>query len=229
MIATVVLAAAILSPEANAGREVYLQRCGTCHGADLRGGPNAPSLRGVGAADVDFWVGTGRMPAAVPWLEVEHRGPQMPASTIAAIVAYVTAVAPGGPPIPLVASDGYAAHGEELFRVNCMHCHGVDAEGAAIGDRQWAPDLHRATVTELAEAIRVGPEEMPRFGERQLDQNDLDDIATFLSQGRAQPPFSGLPLSSSGPVPEGLLGWLAAGVLALAAYAFSPPSKEPKP
>jgi ubiquinol-cytochrome c reductase cytochrome c subunit len=227
--AAMLLAATIFSPQANAGREPYLQRCAACHGADLRGGPNAPSLRGVGAADVDFWVGTGRMPAAVPWLEVEHRGPQMPASTIAAIVAYVTAVAPGGAPIPLVASDGDAVRGEALFRENCMHCHGVDAAGAAIGYRQWAPDLHRATVTQVAEAIRVGPEEMPRFGEHQLDQSDLDDIATYLSQGRARPEFTGLPLSSSGPVPEGLLGWLAAGILALVAFAFSPPSKESKP
>jgi ubiquinol-cytochrome c reductase cytochrome c subunit len=232
--AAIILAAALEtaappSPVPNAGREAYLERCATCHGSDLRGGPNAPSLRGVGAADVDFWLGTGRMPAAVPWLEVDHRELQMPESTIAALVAYVTSVSPGGVPIPLIASDGDAAHGEALFRENCMHCHGVDAGGAAIGYGEWAPALHRATVTQVAEAIRVGPAEMPRFGERQLDQRDLDDIAAFLSVARARPDFTGLPLSSSGPVPEGLLGWLAAGLLAFAAYAFSPPGKEPKP
>jgi len=220
------LAAAMLSPELNAGRLAYTERCATCHGADLRGGPNAPSLRGVGAAAVDFWVGTGRMPAAVPWLEVGHRGAQMPERTIAAIVAYVTATAPGGPQIPLVASDGDAAHGRELFRENCMHCHGVNAGGAAVGGRTWAPDLDRATVVHVAEAIRIGPGEMPRFGEHQLDQHDLDDVVTYLSQRRAESPGSALPLSTSGPVPEGLLGWLSAGALALLAYAFSAPVKE---
>ena len=81
-------------------RCAYQQTCASCHGADLRGGVNAPSLRGVGAADVDFWVGTGRMPAAVPWIQVEHRGAQLPQETIDAIVAYVTSVQPGGEPIP---------------------------------------------------------------------------------------------------------------------------------
>lgn len=223
----VFLAAAMLSAELNAGRLAYTERCATCHGADLRGGPNAPSLRGVGAAAVDFWLGTGRMPAAVPWLEVGHRGAQMPDATIAAIVAYVTATAPGGPAIPLVASDGDAAHGRELFRENCMHCHGVNAEGAAVGDRQWAPELDRATVVQVAEAIRTGPEEMPRFGDHQLDQRDLDDLVTYLSVRRSEPSIVVLPLASSGPVPEGLLGWLSAGALALLAFAFSTPSKEP--
>lgn len=228
MIAALLIAAATFGPPNDSGREAYVQHCATCHGTDLRGGPNAPSLRGVGAADVDFWVGTGRMPAAVPWLEVGHRGPQLPERTIAAIVSYVTETAPGGPPIPLVASDGDAAHGERLFRQNCMHCHGAGAQGAAIGYKQWAPDLNRASVTQIAEAIRIGPDEMPRFSEHQITQSDLDDIVTYFSQQRAKPAFDGLPLASSGPVPEGLLGWIAAGLLALAAFAYSPP-KEKRP
>lgn len=228
MTPVLVLAAVMLAPESNAGRLAYTERCATCHGADLRGGPNAPSLRGVGAAAVDFWVGTGRMPAAVPWLEVEHRGAQMPERTIAAIVAYVTATSPGGPPIPSVVSDGDAAHGRELFRENCMHCHGVNARGAAVGGPEWAPDLDRATVVQVAEAIRTGPGEMPRFGEHQLDQRELDDVVTYLSQRRSEKPAAALPLSTSGPVPEGLLGWLSAGALALLAFAFSAPVKEIK-
>ena len=48
------------------GRAPYLQYCATCHGTDLRGGLNAPSLRGVAAADVDFMLSTGRMPAPEP-------------------------------------------------------------------------------------------------------------------------------------------------------------------
>jgi len=213
---------------AAAGRTPYLQNCASCHGGDLRGGPNAPSLRGVGAADVDFMVGTGRMPAAVPWIEVGHRGAQLPQATIDAIVAYVTSVQPGGPPIPIVVTNGNAQHGRALFRENCMHCHGADAQGAAIGGRQWAPPLDRATVTQVAEAIRVGPGEMPVFGDVQLGQGDLNDIVTYLSERRAAAGFTGLPLDSGGPVPEGLLGWIAAGLLAVAAYAFSPGSLRKK-
>jgi ubiquinol-cytochrome c reductase cytochrome c subunit len=204
------------------GHATYLQQCSTCHGVDLRGGPNAPNIRGVGAADVDFWVGTGRMPAAVPWIEVGHRGAQLPQATINALVAYDVSVQPGGPPIPTVVTNGNAMHGQTLYRENCMHCHGATVAGGAIGDQQWAPTLDRATVTQVAEAIRIGPGEMPTFGEAQLTPADVDDIATYASLGRAAEGEHGLPESTSGPVPEGLLGWLAAGGLAVLAYAFSP-------
>jgi len=197
------------------GRAQYLQYCASCHGTDLRGGPNAPSIRGAGAADVDFWVGTGRMPAAVPWIEVGHRGPQLPQSTIDAIVTYVSSVQPGGQPIPVVGTGGDPDRGRALFRADCMHCHGVDAQGGALGGVAWAPALDRATVTQVAEAIRVGPGEMPSFGAGQLSQSDVNDIATYLSQERSRSGFTGTPLTSSGPVPEGLFGWIAAGVLAL--------------
>jgi ubiquinol-cytochrome c reductase cytochrome c subunit len=224
-----VLFGAILALTPVDGHAVYLQQCASCHGVDLRGGVNAPDIRGVGAADVDFWVSTGRMPAAVPWIEVGHRGAMLPQATIDALVAYVTSVQPGGPAIPIVTTGGDAARGATLFRENCMHCHGASAEGAAIGDQQWAPALDRATVTQVAEAIRIGPGEMPSFGTAQLSPDDVDDIATYLSDQRAAGGFRGLPASSSGPVPEGLLGWLAAGALAVLAFAFSPPRKDPAP
>ncbi len=211
------------------GRATYVQQCATCHGIDLRGGANAPNIRGVGAAVVDFWVGTGRMPAAVPWMEIGHRGAQLPQATIDALVAYVVSVQPGGPPIPIVVTDGDATHGQTLFRENCMHCHGATASGAAIGDQQWAPSLADATITQVAEAIRIGPSEMPSFGEAQLTPSDVDDIATYLSQQRAAGGPHGLPEPASGPVPEGLLGWLTAGALAVLAYAFSPARKEKSP
>jgi ubiquinol-cytochrome c reductase cytochrome c subunit len=211
------------------GHATYLQQCAACHGVDLRGGPNAPNIRGVGAADVDFWVGTGRMPAAVPWIEVGHRGAQLPKATIDALVAYVVSVQPGGPAIPIVVTDGNATRGRTLFRENCMHCHGATGSGAAIGDQQWAPALRNATITQVAEAIRVGPGEMPSFGEAQLTPADVDDLATYLSQQRAGGGPNGLPEPNSGPVSEGLLGWLAAGVLAVLAYAFSPARKNNSP
>jgi ubiquinol-cytochrome c reductase cytochrome c subunit len=218
--------AGIVALPPSAGRTAYLEQCAACHGADLRGGASAPSIRGVGAATVDFWVSTGRMPAAVPWVEVGHRGLQMPQATANAIVAYVTSVQPGGTPIPVVTTGGDAQRGQTLFRENCMHCHGADASGAAIGDRQWAPSLERASVTQVAEAIRTGPAEMPVFGEAQLSPRDVDDIATYLSDMHAGGGPQGLPVRSSGPVPEGLLGWLAAGFLALLAYAFASGKKK---
>jgi ubiquinol-cytochrome c reductase cytochrome c subunit len=203
------------------GKLAYETRCAACHGEDLRGGLNAPSLRGVGAADLDFQMVTGRMPAAVPWIEVGHRGPQIPQREITAIESYVTSIAPGGPPIPEVATGGDLAHGSELFAENCQHCHGIGANGAAIGGRDWAPSLHLASVTQVAEAIRVGPGNMPKFSVAQLGAPALGDIVTYVNSLDSGDGIGQIPLSTSGPVPEGLLGWLTVGFLAFLAYAFS--------
>ena len=203
------------------GRAVYEQYCASCHGVDLRGGTKAPTLLGVGAAAADFYVTTGRMPAAVPWLEVGHRGqqPYLTPEQQDAVVRYVAAAAPG-PPIPVVITNGDALRGRTLFEQNCMHCHGVDASGGAIGRGDWAPALDRATVTQVAEAIRIGPGQMPRFGARQIDATSLDDIATYLTERRDRTDFTGFPVRAGGTVPEGLYGWLAAGSLAFFAFAF---------
>ncbi len=46
------------------GKRIFAQGCSTCHGLNAEGSGIAPSLIGVGAASVDFQVGTGRMPMA---------------------------------------------------------------------------------------------------------------------------------------------------------------------
>jgi ubiquinol-cytochrome c reductase cytochrome c subunit len=213
---------AVATPERVAGKFSYLTRCASCHGTDLRGGDAAPSLRGVGAADLDFWMVTGRMPAAVPWIEVGHRGQQISTREVRAIEAYVTNLAPGGPPIPEIATGGNLTHGRALFTQNCQQCHGVDASGASIGDRgEWAPSLHAASITQVAEAVRVGPDNMPKFAPSQLDDPALGDLATYVISLDTAAATGAFPVSSGGPVPEGLYGWLAAGSLALLGYAFS--------
>jgi ubiquinol-cytochrome c reductase cytochrome c subunit len=210
------------TPEQVAGKLSYQTRCASCHGTDLRGGINAPSLRGVGAADLDFWMVTGRMPAAVPWIEVGHRGQQISTREVRAIEAYVTSVAPGGPPIPEIATGGNLAHGRALFTQNCQQCHGVNANGASIGDNgAWAPSLHAASITQVAEAVRVGPDNMPKFAPSQLADPALGDLATYVISLDTAAATNAFPLDSGGPVPEGLYGWLAAGFLALLGYAFS--------
>lgn len=221
LVLSAVLAAAVAQPGRIDGKLAYETRCAACHGEDLRGGDNAPSLRGVGAADLDFWMVTGRMPAAVPWIEVGHRGRQIPLGEIAAIERYVTSVAPGGPPIPQVATGGDLNRGRALFVQNCEHCHGIGAGGAAIGARDWAPTLHLASVTQVAEAIRVGPGNMPKFGPHQLDDPALGDVVTYVNSLDDGDGITQIPLGTSGPVPEGLIGWLTVGVLAFLAYAFS--------
>ena len=49
-----------------AGHRLFEENCSSCHLSTAQGSAAAPSLRGVGPATVNFWVTTGRMPAAAP-------------------------------------------------------------------------------------------------------------------------------------------------------------------
>jgi ubiquinol-cytochrome c reductase cytochrome c subunit len=208
----------------SSGAALYATYCASCHGAQGRGTADGPNLRGVGLAAVDFYLTTGRMPAAAPWLQVAHRderaGQALPLEEIRAIEDYLAPTVAGGPPIPTVIASGNLEHGRALYALNCEHCHAMAGEGGAIGQLAWAPSLQRATINEIADAIRAGPGEMPRFGDKQLSQNDLNDVASYVfrlpldAQPRHVPPFR-----SSGPVPEGAVGYLA--VIALVAFVFT--------
>ena len=194
------------------GHTIYLVHCASCHAVDLRGGADGPPLRGVGAAAVDFWVGTGRMPAAVPWVDVQHKTPLLSARETAALVAYVTHAAPGGAPIPQVIMSNDIERGRRVFEDNCEHCHGAFAQGNAIGAGFAAPALDQASVTQIAEAIRTGPGNMPRFSEQTIPQSDLDAVASYVNALQTKPDHPGgiTPLGDAGPVEEGIVAWVFA-------------------
>lgn len=213
---TLLLAAA---PPPELGAQLYGTACATCHGADMSGSANAPSLHGVGMAALDFYLTTGRMPAAVPWLQVGHRGAQLGPGEIAAIEHYLAPTV-GGPGVPLVLANGDLPHGRDLYARNCQQCHASDGGGGDIGGLNWVPDLHQATITEVAEAIRVGPGQMPHFGEQQLTQSDLNDVASYVMSFRNAEPSQVPPFRSSGPVPEGAIGWMAIIILVIFVFSF---------
>lgn len=217
-----VLLAAVLGA-AQPGAQVYASACASCHGAHQWGSPDGPSLHHVGMAALDFYLSTGRMPAEKPWIEIAHRderaGQALPLPEIRALEDYLAPVVAGGPPLPEVVSGRDLAHGRRLYESNCQQCHAVGGNGGSIGRSDWAPALHEATINEVADAIRAGPGEMPRFGEQQLPQAGLDDLAGYvLSMQAAQPGASGIPSHSTGPVPEGALGYL--GIIALIVFVF---------
>ncbi len=92
-------AAQTVTEDVAAGRKLFLANCSTCHGMNAEGRNEAPSLVGVGAASVDFQVGTGRMPLA-------QNGPQAPKAPvrlepeeITQLAAYVASLG-AGPAIP---------------------------------------------------------------------------------------------------------------------------------
>ncbi len=207
-------AAAALPPDAARafarGRTLYETHCITCHGADFRGGAGVPSLEHVGAAAIDFYVGTGRMPGALKAYQAVHQDPHFTPSEIASLDAYVATRSPGGPAIPNVAVDAaLLAHGRLLFENNCQGCHGAAGEGASAGGDWIALPLYRATATQIGEAIRIGPGVMPRFSPAQLRPRDVDAVATYVHYLTADAPaYGGFTMDYAGPAAEGLVGGL---------------------
>jgi ubiquinol-cytochrome c reductase cytochrome c subunit len=194
------------------GQQLYETSCSTCHGLGAEGTENGPSLQGVGPAAVDFMVGTGRMPLADPGQQPVRKEPRFTEPQIAAIVAYVASIAPGGPDIPDVdTARGDLAQGFELFLNNCSGCHGAAGVGDSVGGGQIAPSLYPPNATQIGEAIRIGPGVMPRFGEGDLSQADVDSIARYLEWVRDNGKDGGFQLGRVGAVAEGLIA-LAIGM-----------------
>jgi ubiquinol-cytochrome c reductase cytochrome c subunit len=205
---------------ASSGRALFDDGCVSCHGPDARGVPGrGPSLRGAGAASIDFYLSTGRMPLSDPDVEPPRTEPQYDAGQRRAIRDYLTGLQPGGEPIPDVHPErGDVARGRRLFADACSGCHQIAGKGG-VDPEIVAPALDDATPVQIGEAIRVGPYLMPRFGERRLDAHDVDSIARYVT-GVAQHPVDrgGWGIGNVGPIPEGLVAWLlAGGVLLLVA------------
>src|SRR4029077_17044680 len=78
-----------------------------------------PSLHGVGAAAVDFYVATGRMPEATLLRQAPRQRPTVTPAAREALVAYITSTWPGGPAIPAYSLQGDIVNGGVVYRSNC--------------------------------------------------------------------------------------------------------------
>lgn len=193
--------------EVAAGEELFLTACVSCHGVGGEGTDQGPPLVGVGAAAADFMLRTGRMPLNDPGDQPMHKQPAYDDTEIRRLVAYVASLGPG-PAIPDVDPDaGDLAVGGEIYRENCAACHQAAGSGGALSDGTIAPELHQATATEIAEAVRVGPNQMPVFGPDIIDDDDLDSLVRYvLELDHPQSP-GGFRLGI-GPVAEGFVALL---------------------
>ncbi|MGH9012125.1 MAG: cytochrome bc1 complex diheme cytochrome c subunit, partial [Acidimicrobiia bacterium] len=217
--------AAPVAGDAGRGRRLYETGCTTCHGLDGRGTDLGPPLVGVGAAAADFYLSTGRMPLDQPRTQADRKPPAYTAEQIRDLVAYVSES--GGPPIPDVHPDrGDLAVGMQLYTANCAACHNSAASGGALGQAQFAPGLRRSTPLQIAEAIRIGPGSMPVFGPDALTDDQVDSIVRYLVELRRLDDRGGAPLGRLGPVPEGMVAWLA-GLFPMLAAALWIGTREP--
>jgi ubiquinol-cytochrome c reductase cytochrome c subunit len=191
--------------EVERGHDLYLTSCASCHGVNGEGTHQGPKLIGVGAAAADFMLTTGRMPLNDPSVQAVRKPPAFDNDEIDALVAYVASL-DGGPAIPRVdPSSGDLAHGGTLYRSNCAACHSSTGAGGALSYGRDAPNLWEATSVQIAEAIRIGPSQMPVFGPDTINQQELNDIVAYVRYLRDPDDPGGFSLGRLGPIPEGLV------------------------
>ncbi|GAA1671923.1 cytochrome c [Microbacterium lacus] len=192
------------------GKKLFQANCATCHGLDLQGSGEGPSLYGVGELAVEFQVSTGRMPLQASAPQAPQKPAQFTEEQILAMAAYVQSMAPG-PTFPseeTIDGQGDVARGAELFRVNCAMCHNVAAAGGALTEGKYAPGLQNTSALHMYAAMVTGPQNMPVFNDLTLTTEDKRDIISallFLQQNESPGGFS---LGSLGPVSEGLFIWI---------------------
>jgi ubiquinol-cytochrome c reductase cytochrome c subunit len=199
------------------GYNLYQEHCSSCHGLALQGIPGvAPSLRGVGAGPVDFYLSTGRMPLQSPRDEPLRTSPMFDRQEIDAIIAYVRRY--GGPQAPTAdPAKGNLSLGMQAFTLHCAGCHQMVARGGMFVGA-FVPDLLQATPQQVAEAVRMGPYLMPHFDDHQIDQHELDSIARYVEYIKHPDNVGGWSIYNIGPIPEGLVAWfLGLGALLIIA------------
>lgn len=194
-----------------AGERLFAANCASCHGLDAQGQDGvAPSLVGVGAAAVDFQVGTGRMPMQSSGPQALAKPKQFSQDQIDQLAAWVASLG-AGPAVPTAEQVdpalGDPANGMMVFRTNCAMCHGSIGGGGALTQGKFAPSLLETTPTHIYEAMLTGPQSMPVFNDANITPKQKRDVIAYLDfQSNGSP--GGLSLGAIGPVSEGLWAWL---------------------
>ena len=218
------------------GEEIYQVACITCHGANLQGVEDrGPSLVGVGEGAVYFQVHSGRMPMKRNEAQADRKDARFNEAQTLALAAYVNAN--GGGPGIVKDEDGSIAmeslrgsnnndgeidpkdvsRGSDLFRLNCASCHNFTGKGGALSGGKYAPPLDPANQQEIYQAMLTGPQNMPKFSDRQLTADEKKDIIAYIKSAKETPNQGGIGLGGIGPVTEGMVMWIVGIVVLIGA------------
>jgi ubiquinol-cytochrome c reductase cytochrome c subunit len=213
---------------AKTGSALYAANCSSCHGPDGRGiAPAArrrgvgdltgagPSLAGAGALAADFYLRTGYMPLAHADEQPSRSHVLFTDAQLEALVGYVASLG-NGPAIPTPRPfRGNLSSGQQLFADNCAGCHQIAGEGGYVTGAR-VPPLSQASNREIAEAVRIGPYLMPKFGTATISNTQLDSIVRYVDYAKHPDDPGGWSIGRIGPVPEGMVAWLIAGAALVA-------------
>jgi ubiquinol-cytochrome c reductase cytochrome c subunit len=210
--------------QAAKGRQLFLVGCAFCHGQNgegvrtENGNQIGPSLVGVGAAAVDFQVGTGRMPLSQPGAQAPRKKPVYSDEEIADLAAYVASLGPG-PSVPTSSDYSTAGmsdaqkqeaivRGGQIFLTNCTACHNFEGSGGAMPRGGYAPQIRGVEPKYIYEAMLTGPQAMDTFSNGNLSPEEKRDVIAYLGSLQEAPAYGGFGLGGLGPVSEGLFAWI---------------------
>jgi len=208
------------SRKVEAGRQLFLIGCASCHGKNASGvltksgNIYGPSLIGVGAAAVDFQVGTGRMPLTNSGPQAPRKEPVYTAEETSQLAAYVASLGPG-PSVPgdeildyqSVDEEG-VKRGGEFFRTNCTACHNSVGAGGALPNGRYAPKLTGVSAKHMYEAMLTGPQQMPVFSDAVITPEDKRAVIAYVKALEDEPSYGGFGGGGLGPVVDGLIAWV---------------------
>lgn len=163
------------------GDALYTTHCARCHSADGSGRANdrSPALRGMEAARIDLVLRTGRMPPADE--DGSGQGMEWNDTNRETLLSHLTAVFDLKGPLPEV-KVGDPAVGREVFATHCASCHGYTGDGGVAGAGALTPRIVGMEPVVIAEAIRMGPFQMPAFIEEQISDEEIGDVAAYLEE-----------------------------------------------
>jgi cytochrome c oxidase cbb3-type subunit 3 len=136
------------------GQRLFLNSCAQCHGSDAGGSKGFPNLTdhdwlyGGSPENIKTTITNGRAGVMPPF-------PQLDGKQIADVANYVRSLS--GLPV----DEMKKVRGEEVFKSNCVACHGADAKGnIALGapnlnDKTWLYGSLEATIIETVTKGRM--------------------------------------------------------------------------
>lgn len=216
------------------GRELFIVSCAFCHGQNGEGvltqdgTQYGPALTDVGAAAVDFQVGTGRMPMASPGGQAPRKERVFTEEETAALAAYVASLGTG-PAIPdeeLYSTEGMSdeeleelvVRGGQIFLANCTACHNFEGSGGAMPRGGYAPKIRGVEPRYIYEAMLTGPQSMDTFSDGNIPPEDKKAVIAYLQSLEDSPSYGGFTFGGLGPVSEGISAWII-GMGALVGFA----------